>query len=77
MRNRRCKIATMRVEEIKSFVERQPFRPFGVRLNNGVQYTFKEPRNIGAPEDYHVIIFFGESEWVLIDTESIAEIIAR
>ena len=77
MRNGRCKIATMKVEEIKNLVERQPFRPFGVRLNNGVQYTFNEPRNVGAPEDYHVLIFFGKSEWALIDTESITEIIAR
>ena len=67
----------MKVQEIKSYAERQPFRPFAVRLNNGVQYTFSEPRNIGAPKDYHVIIFFGESECVLIDAESIAEIIAR
>ena len=66
----------VKVEEIKTLVERQPFRPFAVRLNNGVQYTFSEPRNIGAPEDYHIIFFFGESQWVLIDTESIAEIIA-
>ena len=66
----------MKVEEIKNLLERQPFRPFAVRLNNGVQYTFSEPINIGAPKDYHVIIFFGEAEWVLIDTESIAEIIA-
>jgi hypothetical protein len=67
----------MRVEEIKSFVERQPFRPFAVRLTNGVQYTFSEPRNVGAPRDYHVLIFFGDSEWALIDTENIAEVIAR
>ena len=67
----------MKVEEIKDWAERQPFRPFAVRLNNGVQYAFNEPRNVGAPEDYHVIIFFGKSECVLIDTESIAEIIAR
>ena len=67
----------VKAEEIKSFVERQPFRPFAVRLNNGVQYAFNEPKNFGAPEDYHVIIFFGKSEWVLIDTESVAEIIAR
>ena len=67
----------VKAEEIKSFVERQPFRHFAVRLNNGVQYTFSEPGNIGAPKDYHVFIFFGESECVLNDTESVAEIIAR
>ena len=67
----------VKAEEIKSLAERQPFRPFALRLNDGVQYAFNEPRNIGAPEDYHVIIFFGKSECVLIDTESVAEIIAR
>ncbi len=67
----------MKVEEIKSFAERQPFCPFAVRLSNGVQYTFNEPRNLGGPKDHHVIFFFGDSEWVLIDTENIVEIIAR
>ena len=62
----------MKVEEIKNLVERQPFRPFAVQLNKGVHYTFNEPRDIGAPEDYHLIIFFGKSESVLIDAESIA-----
>ena len=55
----------MKVQEIKGYAERQPFRPFAVRLNNGVQYTFSEPRNIGAPKDYHIIIFFGEPECVV------------
>ena len=64
----------MKVEEIRSLVERNPFRPFRVRLSNGAQYTFTEPRNIGAPGDYHVIIFFGPTEWVLIDTENIVEV---
>ncbi len=67
----------MNVADIRKLVERQPFRPFVVRVNNGAQYTFSEPRNFGAPEDYHVIFFFGESEWVLIDTDSITEIIER
>ena len=67
----------MKVEEIKSVAERQPFRPFAVRLNNGVQYTFVKPRNFGAPEDYRMVFFFGESEAVRIDTDSIVEIIER
>jgi hypothetical protein len=67
----------MKVEEIKSVAERQPFRPFAVRLNNGVQYTFTKPRNFGAPEDYRMIFFFGESEAVRIDTDSVVEIIER
>ena len=67
----------MKVKEIKRVIERQPFRPFAVRLSNGAQYTFKEPRNIGAPGDYHVIIYFGARNYVEIDTDSILEIIHR
>jgi hypothetical protein len=64
----------MNAQKIQNFVERKPFRPFGIRLNNGAQYTFKEPRNIGAPKNYRLIIFFGDSEAVRIDTDSITEI---
>ncbi len=67
----------MKDSEIKSLVERQPFRPFAVRLSNGAQYSFKEAREFGAPKDYHMIFFFGESEAVRIDTESIVEIFER
>lgn len=67
----------MKLEDIKGVMERQPFRPFAVRLNNGVQYTFKESRDVGAPKDYHLIIYFGEKEAVLIDTESIVEIFGQ
>lgn len=67
----------MKVEEIKSLAERTPFRPFAVRLNNGIQYTFSQPREFGAPRNYHMIFFFGESEAVRIDTDSIVEIIER
>ena len=71
------KLATIKVEEIKNIVERQPFRPFAVRLSDGTHYTFAEPRNLGGPKDHHVIFYFGDSEWVLIDTENIVEVIAR
>ena len=67
----------MKVAEIKNLVERQPFRPFTVRLSNGAQYTFNEPREFGAPKDLHIVIYFGESEAVRIDTENIVEIIER
>ena len=67
----------MKDSEIKSLVERQPFRPFAVRLSNGAQYSFKEAREFGAPKDYHMIFFFGESEAVRIDTERIVEIFER
>jgi hypothetical protein len=67
----------MKAAEIKDLAERQPFRPFTLRVNNGAQYTFSKPRSFGAPADYHVIFFFGESESVLIDIESITEIIEK
>ncbi|MBM3878850.1 MAG: hypothetical protein FJ387_03900 [Verrucomicrobia bacterium] len=65
----------MKVEDVKEVVERQPFRPFTVRLNNGARYTFSEPRNFGAPKNYRVIYYFGETDWVMLDLDSIAEII--
>ena len=67
----------MKVEEIKKFAKSQPFRPFGIRLNNGAQYTFQEPREIGAPKDWHIIIHFGECDADLIDTASIVEVFGR
>jgi len=57
--------------------ERKPFRPFVVRLNNGAQYTFKAARDIGAPKDYHLVIYFSKNEAVRIDTDSIVEIFKR
>ena len=50
---------------------------FAVRLNNGVRYIFNRPRNFGAPEDYRMIFFFGETEAVRIDTNRIVEIIEQ
>lgn len=62
---------------IKEAAERQPFLPFTVRLNNGKQYTFSQPKNFGAPGNYRHIVFFGDTEFVLIDLDSIAEIIIK
>ena len=67
----------MKGRDIKRVAERQPFRPFVVRLVNGAQYSIKKARELGAPRDYHMIFFFGESEAVRIDTESIVEVIER
>jgi hypothetical protein len=64
----------MKVKDIKGLVEREPFRPFGVRLNNGAQYLFKKPRDVGAPKDYHLLVYFGENQVALIETDSIVEI---
>ena len=67
----------MQSGEIKSLVERQPFRPFGIRLSSGAQYIFNEPREFGAPKDFGMIFFFGESTAVRIDTENIVEIFEK
>lgn len=67
----------MKTVEIKGLVERHPFRPFAIRLNNGAQYTFRESRDLGAMKDCHILVFFGKSEAVRIDSQSIVEIIAR
>jgi hypothetical protein len=67
-------LSAMNATALKEVPEGRPFRPFTLRLNNGAQYTFTEPRNFGAPGNYREIFFFGDSEWVLIDTESIADI---
>ena len=64
----------MKTAEIKDMVERQPFRPFAVRLTNGARYSFKTPRDVGATKNYHMIFFFGEEQAVRIDSDSIIEI---
>ena len=65
----------MKVADIKEVVEREPFRPFALRLNNGAQYTFNSPREIGATQKYNMVFFFGETTAARIDTDSIVEII--
>ena len=67
----------MRATDLKRLAKRHPFRPFGVRLSSGARYRFNEARQFGAPEDFHMIFFFGKSEAVRIDTENIVEIFER
>lgn len=64
----------MRADEIKKIAERQPFRPFGVRLTNGSEYVFRDPRELGAPKDFGMIFFFDESSAVRIDSDHIVEV---
>ena len=64
----------MQVTELKQLVHRRPFRPFSIRLNNGASYSFADETKVGAPEDFHIIVYFGPKEAVLIDTESIVEV---
>ena len=67
----------MKVKDFRQVAERKPFQPFVIRLPNGAEYQFKEPRDLGATKDYRSIFHFGESGWDLIDTESIVEISVR
>jgi hypothetical protein len=65
----------MKIEDIKTLTERDPFRPFSVRLSNGAQYDFNERRDLGAPRKVsHTLVYCGESHLVLIDIESIVEV---
>lgn len=68
-------VADMQVQDIKEIVERAPFRPFTVRLNNGAEYHVRQPRDVGAPQNYRLLIYFGEGQTVRIDTDSIAKVI--
>ena len=65
----------MKVTDIKDVAEREPFRPFSLRLNNGAQYTFKSPRELGATQTYNMVFHFGETTAARIDSESVVEII--
>jgi hypothetical protein len=65
----------MKLRELQPILDRDPFRPFGVRLSNGVSYMFLEPRNLGAPQKIRDTLFwFGTREWALIDVENITEV---
>ena len=41
------------------------------------QYFFSQRRQFGAPEDFHIMIFFGERDVVLIDTENVVELFPK
>jgi hypothetical protein len=65
----------MKTVELKKIVEREPFRPFSVRLSNGARYSFNERRDLGAPRKLsHTLVYFGETDFALIDIENIVEI---
>jgi hypothetical protein len=67
----------MKTAELKRVAKREPFRPFGIRLSNGARYTFNHEREFGAPRDFHAIVFFGQKDIVLIDTDNIVEIFEK
>ena len=68
----------MQTKEVKDIVEREPFRAFAIRLSNGAQYAFNQPRELGATQDYGMLFYFGAGGGaVRIDTENIVEVFER
>jgi hypothetical protein len=65
----------MKMDALKTVTERNPFRPFSLRLSNGAHYSFREQREFGAPRDLHVICYFGEKSFALIDPDQIVEVV--
>ena len=70
----------MKLTELQPIVERDPFRPFAIRLSNGATYAFLERRNLGVPaEIIDTLFYFGKIPgsprgWALIDVENIVEV---
>ena len=63
-------------KQLHQYVNRQPFRPFSVRLSNGARYDFKTARDLGAPRNPGwTLVYFGANDLVIIDVENIVEII--
>jgi hypothetical protein len=65
----------MKVAHLKDVLEREPFRPFSIRLNNGAMYSFNSRREIGATLEYSMIFHFGPNSAARIDSDRIVEII--
>lgn len=64
----------MKTAELRRIAQRRPSRPFAVCLSKGARYIFNDARNFGAPKDFHVIVFFGQKDIVVIDTENIVKV---
>ena len=67
----------MQFADIKDLIQRKPFRPFSVRLNNGAEYAFMDRDELGAPKDCRMIFYFGDNKAIRIDTESIVEVVEK
>ena len=68
----------MKLQELGRLVEREPFRPFSVRLNNGVEDHFQTRRDLGAAKDADLLFYFADSgEVVFIDADSDVEVFVR
>lgn len=63
--------------DLNNVMGAEPFRPVTLRLSNGAEYPVNEPRDVGMPRNGQVLFYFGGDEWVMIDPESIVEVISR
>ena len=64
----------MKTVEIQTLIEREPFRPFSVRLSNGAPIHSTNAATWRTRKLSHTLIYFGETDFALIDIEHIVEI---
>ena len=66
----------MKITEIKTLVERQPFRPFVIETTGGKQILISQQRNILLPEAKPelVIAFTDDGQMHLVEDEAIASV---
>jgi len=63
--------------DLEHAITTEPFRPVILRLSNGAEYPVNAPRDVGMARNGRVLFYFGGDDWVMIDPESIVEIISR
>ena len=64
----------MKTEELEKIINNSPFRPFALRVSSGTVYNIRTPRDIGAPKDCRTVFYVGDSNWAIIDADSITAI---
>jgi hypothetical protein len=65
----------MKTTDLRKLINRNPFRPFAIRVASDGVYTFQEREDVGATKDGSLIFHFGDEDWTEIETKSITEII--
>jgi hypothetical protein len=65
----------MKTTDLRKLINRNPFRPFAVRIASGAVYKFTDREDVGATKDGSLIFHFGSDDWTEIETKSITQII--
>lgn len=63
----------MTAEVLPGWANRDPYKPFRLRLRNGGSYSVKQPSQLGGNE--RVPAWFGEAGCFVCDADSVLEII--